>query len=125
MLTGSFFTTAGLPGRISIARWAPKGFRELPKFSPLAPGPWFKSVDHETYRRLYAEQLAKLHPGSTREVLHRLADGHEPIILCWEPPGRFCHRRLVAEWFAASLQVEVHEYPGEHPRLPLNSLRMG
>lgn len=119
MLTGSFFTSAGLPGRISIARWAPKGFKELPKFSALAPGSWFKTADRETYKRLYAEQLAGLNPGSTWDTLHELAGRHEPILLCWEPPGRFCHRRLVAEWFAAALRVEVHEHARDRSQLVL------
>ncbi len=76
MKTGSFFTTIDLPGRVSIARWAPKSFRDLPRLSALAPGAWFKSVDIPTYEKLYAEQLAELNPGAIWGQLHNLANGH-------------------------------------------------
>lgn len=31
------------------------------------------------------------------------------VLLCWEPNGEFCHRRLVADWFKKELGVEVLE----------------
>ena len=30
-------------------------------------------------------------------------------MLCWEPPGKFCHRRLVAKWLEEHLGVDVPE----------------
>lgn len=110
MKTASFFTTP-MEGRISIARLAPRrhpaGYRI---FSKLAPGKWFNSVDEETYRLLFADEiLANLDPQATWDALHVLAAGQEPILLCWEKPGEFCHRRLVAAWFEEKLGVIVPE----------------
>jgi hypothetical protein len=117
--TSSFFDYVGL-GRISIARFPPRrtppGFRV---YRALAPGPWFNSVAHEEYGRLYADQLALLDPAQVWADLHELAGEHEPILLCWERPqdlisGKtFCHRRRVAEFFRRTLGhvVPEHGYP--------------
>jgi hypothetical protein len=43
-----------------------------------------------------------------RELYEAL--GEEAVLLCWEKPGEGCHRRLVAEWFEASLGVVVPEW---------------
>lgn len=115
MKTASFSTYAG-PGRISIARYAPRytppGYRV---FKPLAPGPWFNSVDERTYRAFYFKQLAGLDAATVVAQLEELAGGHEPVLLCWERPldiaaGRtFCHRHMVAEWLQQRLGLVVAE----------------
>jgi hypothetical protein len=115
MKTASFRTYTG-PGRISIARYAPRntpaGFRI---FKALAPGPWFNSVTGEEYVRRYTvEVLGRLDPQETWDKLRRLAAPHEPVLLCWEVPpftaDNWCHRRMVAEWFRDSLGHEVAEF---------------
>jgi len=35
--------------------------------------------------------------------------GDDAILLCWEKPGLFCHRRIVAEWFKKHLGIKVNE----------------
>jgi hypothetical protein len=123
MKTASFRTYTG-PGRISIARYAPKGtpagFRV---FSQLAPGRWFNQVDRATYVRLYnAEILGRLDPRETCERLHDLAGDAEPVLLCWEKPpftaDNWCHRRMVAAWFEQQLGEEVDELPQAPKPLP-------
>jgi hypothetical protein len=123
--TGSFFLTGGLPGRVSIARFAPKDHRDLPRYGALAPGAWFKSVPEEEYRRRYAAQLACLDPEAVWADLHGLADGSEPVLLCWERPGQFCHRRLVAGWFEETLGVAVPEFTPPSPQGDLFALLPG
>lgn len=115
MKTASFFEYDG-PGRISIARFPPRGTKAgFRAFRALAPGPWFKSVDEAEYRRRYARQLDALDPRRTFDDLVALADGAEPVLLCWErkadlAAGRtFCHRRIVAEWFRERLGAAVDE----------------
>jgi hypothetical protein len=113
MRTASFFTYTG-PGRISIARYHPRGtpvgFRVYPD---LAPGPWFKTVDRVEYERLYALQLANLDPHQVLVDLQELAGGAEPVLLCWERPPfsatNFCHRRLVAGWLQEHTGIAVPE----------------
>ena len=115
MKTASFFEYTGL-GRISVARFPPRGtpagFRV---YRALAPGPWFKSVPKDEYRRRYAAQLAALDPQRVWDELHALAPDAEPVLLCWERKAdlaagvTFCHRRIVAAWFAETLSVAVDE----------------
>lgn len=103
MKTASFFTFTG-PGRISIARFAPRntpaGFRV---YRALAPGAWFHETNFAEYARMYAEQLAELDVERVWADLHHLACDHEPVLLCYERPPftatNWCHRRLVASWF--------------------------
>ncbi len=121
MKTASFFTYAG-PGRVSIARFAPRGtpagFRI---YKTLAPGSWFNSVSKEEYERLYFDGLAQLDPKETWDRLHDLAGGAEPVLLCWEKPPfddkNWCHRRMVAKWFQDQLGVDVPELtvPAQQP----------
>lgn len=35
--------------------------------------------------------------------------GPDVVLLCYEKPGQFCHRRLVAEWFEQELGLVVPE----------------
>ena len=72
------------------------------------------TMRYDRYRTIYfAEILGSLDPVNVLEDLERLADGHEPVLLCFERPpfsaSNWCHRRMVADWFAETLQLEVPE----------------
>jgi hypothetical protein len=121
MKTSCFAMFQG-PGRICIARYAPRGtpagFR---MFKALAPGSWFNSVSEQEYRRRYFDEI--LGPLDARQVLtelEMLAEGAEPVLLCWETPPltpkNWCHRTMVAEWLKEQLGIDVPELvlPGEH-----------
>ncbi|EDW8799046.1 TPA: hypothetical protein G8N45_002632 [Salmonella enterica] len=44
----------------------------------------------------------------------------EPVLMCWEKPGEFCHRQLVARWFRRELGISVEEYdPRATPQFDL------
>lgn len=128
IVTSSFFTR--LPpqfARLSIARWAPKGHRDLPTVRELCPGDWFKSVDVAEYRRRYLDQLAALDPRAIMSHIEDLARGGPAALLCWERPndGQFCHRGYVSAWLHDEFGLEVYEYglAGQgwghnHPKLP-------
>ena len=113
MKTASFFSYTG-PGRVSIARFAPRGtpagFRI---YKPLAPGPWFNCVSQEEYRKLYFAQLAALDVVVVVEKLEELAAGAEPVLLCYERPpfsaSNWCHRTMVAEWIKKEAGICVKE----------------
>jgi hypothetical protein len=111
----SFFDYQG-PGRVSIARYAPRGtpaaFRV---YKPLAPGPWFNTVSKPEYEKLYFGQLALLDVGRVVEDLVRLAGPAEPVLLCWERKAdcasgkTWCHRHMVSKWLREQLGTEVEE----------------
>lgn len=91
------------PRLISIALWSPRGW--CGRRYPLAPTRGMLGMDEATYRAEYQKLLDNLDPQKVFEDL-----GEDAILLCWETPGRFCHRRLVAEWLEKSLGVEILEY---------------
>jgi uncharacterized protein (DUF488 family) len=63
-------------------------------------------VDEAAYAIEYLRDvLDKLDPAKVVEEL-----GFDAVLLCWEAPGRFCHRRLVAAWLEEALGIEVPEY---------------
>jgi hypothetical protein len=116
MKTASFRTFRDGPGRISIARWAPRGYPAgFRIYKALAPADWSRLpgnrgwVDAATFAAGYAAQLAALDPQQTWDRLHALAAGAEPVLCCWELAGEPCHRRLVAHWFHDTLGLEVPE----------------
>ena len=87
-------------------------------FKALAPGGWFNKVGFADYEKLYREEiLGRLDARRTFDELVALADGAEPVLLCWEKPPltqtNWCHRRMVAEWFAEKIGIDVPELTTE------------
>jgi len=96
---------------VSIANSAPQ-FYQGPTYRPLVP-PWRlvkaykeEKIDEVGYIDEYYKQLMQLDP---QEVYNELFVIHNenPVLLCWEPAGEFCHRRIVAEWLRDTLGIEV------------------
>ena len=95
---------------ISIALYAPENWKGS-HFPALAPSrellnlSKYSNLEHSKYIEIYREEvLSKLNP---KEVYEELKD---KVLLCWENPGEFCHRRIVAEWLEDSLGVEIPEW---------------
>jgi hypothetical protein len=89
---------------VAISRGVPcwyRGRREL----RLAPDRSMLKAPADEFDRYYDALLAQLDP---REVFAALGPG--AVLLCWEKPGKPCHRRSVAEWLFAHLGVVVLEW---------------
>lgn len=93
---------------ISIALKSPDWFNGE-AYSPLFPKwSFLKQYFKDKNETNYIEQYNKL-------VLNQLdpikvyKDLNGKVLLCWEKTGKFCHRRLVAEWLESSLNVQVFE----------------
>lgn len=114
MIKTSYFKKAkDLPNTVSIAKndfpWTIKGYK-FNKYKALVPSlallrDWRagKLTQDEYGQRYYRETLSKLSPTKVYKEL----DGK--ILLCHEPSGDFCHRRLAAKWLEHSLGVHVPE----------------
>ena len=59
------------------------------------------------YKRTVLDQTTR---EKTVSDLLRLADGKIPCLICYESPGKFCHRHLVAEWLLQSKKISITEY---------------
>ena len=115
MKTASFSAYTG-PGRISIARFAPRGtppgFRVYRWLAP--PRHDMLKMAYEPYLELFTAHLATLDARATWKRLHDIAGDDEPVLLCYENlhrRGEWCHRTMVAEWFKRELGHEVTEWP--------------
>ena len=96
--------SGSLSNAVGISQCVPKWYKGA-LYKKLAP-PWeiVKIGDEATFRRLYHEMvLSHLNP------FHVADDLEGKVLLCWEHPGQFCHRRLVAEWLEKNLLIEVPE----------------
>lgn len=88
---------------VSIALREPKWYRGR-RYPALAPRREMLKIDEATYRVEYQKILDNLDPQKVFDDL-----GEDAILLCWEAPGKFCHRRLVAEWLEKHLGRPVPE----------------
>lgn len=94
---------------VSIAGKSPEWYHGA-EYKKLAPSFWFfekykRDGDKAFYtEQYYKEVLNKLDP---KEVYYEL--GRNTVLLCWEKPGEFCHRHIVAEWLTNALNIEVTE----------------
>ena len=62
-------------------------------------------ITEEQYEKQYRERvLSKLDPQKIYDTLKG------QVLLCWENPGEFCHRRIVAAWIEENLGIEVPEW---------------
>lgn len=86
------------------------------RFELLAPsaGPYdaWKTgeIGEEAYTRIYRAQLERIGLEEIQAQLTRKAEGDKPLVLlCFEKPGEFCHRRIFAAWYLEKTSQEVPE----------------
>ena len=107
-------SVGSLFGLVGISQGVPKWYKgEV--FKALAPSwAWVRMKDMNEYTRLYRSQvLSKLDP---LEISQQLDNS---ILLCWEKPGEFCHRRLVADWLEEATGQKVPEFAQPKAQLGL------
>lgn len=108
MQTSNFATDWDNPNAISIARRPPHGWHGG-IYMALAPPEWLvderKTLSEDDYTRLYYKHvLSRLNPKTVYQEL-----GEDAVLLCYESPGDFCHRRIVADWLFVALGHEIPE----------------
>ena len=108
MIFTSNFKIAGHPPQaVAISLGVPRGWRGR-RYKALAPPrDLIKIMEPERFIPLYrAQVLDLLEP---MQVIRDLG-GDNFIMLCFEPPGEFCHRRVVAAWMRKLTGVLVEEF---------------
>jgi len=112
MKTSNFSRSGSDPWAVAISRTQPKGWKGR-VYEELAPS-WQllnmvkmagKRLDPKEYACRYREEV--LSSLDAQKVFDDLDE--DAILLCWEKPGAFCHRRLVAEWLEEELGISVPE----------------
>jgi len=113
MKTSNFKVYKGEKG-VSIALYPPIGYSgaQYLNLNPDRQTFFAKKndqIDEKEYEKRYRENvLSKLDP---KKIYNMFRDS---VLLCWEPEGDFCHRRIVASWIEENLGIEVPEWhPGD------------
>lgn len=108
------------PGRVAICQGRPRGAPAGYKFyKPLAPS-WDiirNSANLAEYRpRYFSEILDNLDPAQVLKDIHEKAQGHTPVLMCFETnpltDTNFCHRTMAGEWLSKHTGVLVAEWSG-------------
>lgn len=94
---------------ISIARYSPRFFHG-DVILDVAPVGAMLSMNEEEYKIAYREILRKVDVNKLLVKIQVLSKGKDAALLCYEKPGDFCHRRLLAEWIEKSVGIEVPEW---------------
>ena len=114
MQTSYFGNIKKVRNPLSIASRSPRSYKG-PQFLTLAPpvqlvrGYRCGDIDKTIYTASYKKfVLSVLDPETIYQTL--IHDyGEDVTLLCYENPGEFCHRRLVADWFYRTIDVFVDE----------------
>lgn len=113
MKTSNFKTYKGNMG-VAICIYPPLDWQgeQFPSLAPDRQTFFAKKaneIDEKEYEKQYRERvLSKLNPDKIYDMFSN------KVLLCWESPGEFCHRRIVADWIMEELGIEVPEWnPGD------------
>jgi hypothetical protein len=114
LFTSNFATSARDLNAVAISRGVPVWFKGK-KYPALAPEAWMIKKDCplsevEWTAEYHKRILSKL---NAKKVLKDLGSGS--VLLCWEKPGEFCHRRIVAAWLEKETGIECPELFKEKP----------
>ena len=83
---------------ISIARWSPRNW-DGDRLIWLAPTPYMvKEASREEYIRMYKSICQSMNIELLIRQLSAIGDGKDVALLCYERPGQFCHRHMLAEY---------------------------
>lgn len=102
---------------ISIARF--NRYYSGKSLKLLAPTAEMIKDPENIYIPKYNSILSKLSREGILKEIERLSDGKDCILLCYEKPSDFCHRRLVAKWLGDSCLGEW----GYVPLSPIHELQ--
>lgn len=106
---------------IGVALYTPKWYQG-PELKVLAPKGYMlaKDVAEQQYIQMYTSQvLARLNPRAILQLIEQVSGGRDCALLCYEKPGDFCHRRLIAEWLQKTIGIQVDEFiVAEEPQKP-------
>lgn len=96
---------------ICVAIGKPK-FLNVPQMLNVCPTRYMISgaCSHEEYLNLYDRILASQDANKVVEQIKALSDGQDVALCCYEKPGDFCHRHILAKWITENTGIEVTEY---------------
>lgn len=106
---------------VGVALFPPKWFygQSLKQLAPSYGIFNEKPFSAERYTQRYLnEVLSHVDPYWVIEVLERISGGRDVALCCFEKPGDFCHRHILAQWLMENTGVEVTEFGASDKKEP-------
>lgn len=97
---------------IGIARYKPRFFSGF-NVVTVAPKPFMldENMTEEEYISHYQKLvLEPLDVNKFIEMLKTMGRGKDVALCCYEKPGQFCHRHLLAEWLNKKANLGIKEF---------------
>lgn len=96
---------------ICVAIGKPR-YLNLPQMINVAPTRYMLSdaCSYEEYLRLYDQILARQNAYQVVKQIEALSGGRDVALCCYEKPGDFCHRHILAKWITDNTGIEVKEF---------------
>lgn len=97
---------------IGVALWPPRFFRGI-SMKQVAPRRYMLDdrLTDEEYIRMYRNDVLRLVDArSFIQDLERASRGMDVALCCFEKPGDFCHRHILAKWLNEQTGIEVLEF---------------
>lgn len=107
---------------IGIALWPPRFFNGI-SMKQVAPRRYMLNdgLTDAEYESMYRNDVLRLVDArSFIKDLERASQGMDVALCCFEKPGDFCHRHILAKWLNEQTGVEVQEFgvADEKPEAP-------
>jgi len=115
--TSNYARNSNNPKAIGISFVIPEWYNgaTLPKLAPMqAMINTFKRKKDSYMERQFSQRyisLLRSRDIKAESLLEEIPDGS--ILLCYESPGEFCHRRVLAEWIEHHTGVHIPEWKNE------------
>ena len=105
---------------ICVAIGRPR-FIQTPQMLNVCPTRYMVSgpCSREEYLRLYDQILAKQDAHQVVKQIEMLSVGSDVALCCYEKPGDFCHRHILAKWITDNTGIEVKEFGVVEKREPV------
>lgn len=86
----------------------------------VAPTRYMLSDDcgQEEYVKLYDGILRRLGAQNILNEINSIARGRNVALLCYEKPGDFCHRHLLADFLNKELGLNIREFEAQETKKP-------
>ena len=97
---------------ICVAIGKPRFIAGLPQMLNVCPTRYMVSgpCSREEYLKLYDRILASQDANQVVKQIEMLSGGKDVALCCYEKPGDFCHRHILAKWITENTGIEITEF---------------
>ena len=104
---------------VSVARWQPRYCPVACVMLDVAPTVYMlKEATSEQYDAEYQKILSRLDVPGFIKRLEIASGGKDVALCCYEKPGEFCHRHVLAEYLTKQTGIEIEEFVAAPPTPP-------